>query len=186
MGNIYREIINKIEDNKYYKKFLKNPWPYFVGALIIAILNIALLYLTDIPLRVSSGFLFLGAGILESIGIDVSNWSYFKIRGYNFTDANSFFDTFYTYLNIGIILGALLASLYESQFKVKKIKNKKQIIAALSGGILMGYASRRSFGCNIGAYFSGIASFSLHGWIFALFMFVGAYIGTKILMKYLL
>ena len=30
----------------------------------------------------------------------------------------------------------------------------------------MGYGTRLSFGCNVGAYFSAIPSFSLHGWIF--------------------
>ena len=29
----------------------------------------------------------------------------------------------------------------------------------------MGYGARIAFGCNIGAYFGGIASFSLHGWL---------------------
>ena len=32
----------------------------------------------------------------------------------------------------------------------------------------MGYGARLSFGCNIGAYFSGIASTSLHGWLWLL------------------
>ena len=29
----------------------------------------------------------------------------------------------------------------------------------------MGYGARLAFGCNIGALFSGIASGSLHGWL---------------------
>ncbi|MFW5647507.1 MAG: YeeE/YedE thiosulfate transporter family protein [Candidatus Alkaliphilus sp. MAG34] len=50
----------------------------------------------------------------------------------------------------------------------------------------MGYGTRLSFGCNIGAYFSAIPSLSLHGWVFGTFMFVGAWIGSKILFKYIL
>jgi hypothetical protein len=33
------------------------------------------------------------------------------------------------------------------------------------GGSLLGYGARLAYGCNIGAYFSGIASSSLHGWL---------------------
>jgi len=29
----------------------------------------------------------------------------------------------------------------------------------------MGYGSLLAFGCNLGAYFSGIASISWHGWL---------------------
>lgn len=31
----------------------------------------------------------------------------------------------------------------------------------------MGYGARPSFGCNMGAYLAGIASFSLSGWVWA-------------------
>ncbi|WDC85116.1 YeeE/YedE thiosulfate transporter family protein [Caloramator sp. mosi_1] len=48
----------------------------------------------------------------------------------------------------------------------------------------MGYGARISFGCNIGALFSGVASMSLHGWVFMVFIFVGAFIGSKLLVKY--
>ena len=86
--------------------------------------------------------------------------------------------------NLGIIIGALFATLLASQFKFKKIKSKKQIIAAVLGGLLMGYGARIGFGCNIGAFFSGIASMSLSGWVYGIFLFVGAYVGSKLLVKF--
>jgi uncharacterized membrane protein YedE/YeeE len=86
--------------------------------------------------------------------------------------------------NLGIIFGALLATLLASQFKFKKIKSKKQVLAAIIGGLLMGYGARIAYGCNIGALFSGIASLSLSGWVFAIAMFFGAITGSKLLIKY--
>ena len=44
------------------------------------------------------------------------------------------------------------------------------------GGLLMGYGARLAFGCNIGAYFSGIASMSVHGWVWAVFALAGSYL----------
>ena len=41
----------------------------------------------------------------------------------------------------------------------------------------MGYGARIAFGCNIGAFFSGIASFSLHGWEWFLFALMGSLVG---------
>ena len=70
------------------------------------------------------------------------------------------------------------------RFKLKKIKSWKQIAAATLGGLLMGYGARIGFGCNIGALFSGIASLSLSGWVYALFLFLGAIIGSKLLVRY--
>ena len=48
------------------------------------------------------------------------------------------------------------------------------------GGFFMGFGARLAFGCNIGALFSGIASGSLHGWIWFLFAFIGTYFGVKL------
>lgn len=98
----------------------------------------------------------------------------------------SFFTNQGSLMNLGVIVGALLASLAASQFKIKKIKSVSQVIAAISGGLLMGYGARIAFGCNIGALFSGLASSSLHGWIYMVFMFAGAWIGSKLLVKYFL
>jgi uncharacterized membrane protein YedE/YeeE len=49
-------------------------------------------------------------------------------------------------------------------------------LVALVGGLLLGYGARLAFGCNVGAYFSGIASTSLHGWVWL----AGALLGTPI------
>ena len=40
----------------------------------------------------------------------------------------------------------------------------------------MGYGARLAFGCNIGAYFGGIASFSLHGYIWGILALGGTFI----------
>ena len=79
-----------------------------------------------------------------------------------------------------------MATLFASQFKVKMIKSGKQIFGAVVGGLLMGYGARMAGGCNIGALYTGTAAFSLSGWIFAAFLLVGTYIGSRILAKYLM
>ncbi len=48
----------------------------------------------------------------------------------------------------------------------------------------MGYGTRLAVGCNIGAFFSGIPSFSLHAWVFGIFVMLGTWVGVKILVKF--
>jgi hypothetical protein len=44
---------------------------------------------------------------------------------------------------------------------------------------MLGYGARIAYGCNIGAYFSGIASSSLHGWLWFPAAFAGNILGTR-------
>ena len=52
------------------------------------------------------------------------------------------------------------------------------VIGEVIGGILLGYGARIAYGCNIGAYFSGIASGSMHGWLWLVAAFAGNIAGT--------
>lgn len=82
--------------------------------------------------------------------------------------------------SIGLIAGAAFAS-----FKVVK---GQPLLPALPGslylwivlaGLALGISSRLAFGCNVGALFSGIASGSLHGWVWLVFGFVGSIYGVR-------
>lgn len=42
---------------------------------------------------------------------------------------------------------------------------------------MMGYGARLAYGCNIGAYFSGVASASLHDWLWFVLAFLGSIVG---------
>ena len=53
-------------------------------------------------------------------------------------------------------------------------------MAAIIGGLGMGYGARLAYGCNIGAFFSGVASTSLHGWAWIVAAGVGNVIGVKL------
>src|SRR5690606_27955944 len=76
-----------------------------------------------------------------------------------------------------IMLGAALAASLAGKFAPKAKLPLGSLLAAAIGGVLMGYGARLSFGCNIGALFSGIASGSLHGWVWFAAAFVGTILG---------
>jgi hypothetical protein len=45
---------------------------------------------------------------------------------------------------------------------------------------LMGWGARLGFGCNIGAFVGGVASGSLHGWVWFATALVGCSVGIKL------
>jgi uncharacterized membrane protein YedE/YeeE len=184
LENSNKNIFKKISENEFYKKWLKNPWSYVTGAVLLSIFQIVTLASTGNPWGVSGVFANWGAWIYQTFGGDVSKWYYFGSKGAQATLESGFLNDPGTMRNLGIIVGALLATLLASQFKIKKIKSKKQIVAATLGGLLMGYGARIAFGCNIGALYSGISSLSLSGWVFGLAMFLGAIVGSKLLVKF--
>ena len=69
------------------------------------------------------------------------------------------------------------ASALAGAFVVHRRIPARLALGAVVGGLLMGYGARIAYGCNIGAYFGGIASFSLHGWIWGVVALVGTFAG---------
>lgn len=173
-----------IKKNKYYQVWFKNAWTYVTGAVLLSLFQIVTMVTSNDPWGVSGPLANWGAWIYRAIGGNVDKWNYFSSEGAQATLNAGFLNDPGSIRNIGIIAGALLATLMASQFKFKKIKSYKQVVAAIIGGLLMGYGARIGFGCNIGALYSGIASLSVSGWVFGIFLFLGAIVGSKVLVKY--
>lgn len=179
-----KEFWIKLGKNKTYKTLLKEPLTYVAGAVLLSIFQIAHLSIFDSGWGVTGTFANWGAWIYNALGGDAGSWSYFASEGAQKTLSTGFMNDGGSIRNLGIIVGAFIAVLFASQFKFKKIKSFKQVIAAILGGLLMGYGARLAGGCNIGALFTSIASLSLSGWIFGLFLLGGAFIGSKLLARY--
>ncbi len=173
-----------IRKNEHYKAWFKDAWPYVTGAVLLSIFQIVTLAITGSPWGVSGVLAYWGAWLYELVGGSVDKWYYFASEGAQRTLEGGLFQHGGSMRNIGIIIGALFASLAACQFKIKKVKAIRQVVAAILGGLLMGYGARIGFGCNIGALYSGIASLSLSGWVYAVFLFAGAYVGSKLLVKF--
>ena len=178
------KLTDKIKDNDYYKIWLKDAWPYITGAVLLSVFQIVTLAVTGNPWGVSGVLANWGAWLYQLVGGSVDKWYYFSSEGAQKVLSNNFIKDPGTMRNLGIIFGALFATLIASGYKFKKIKSGKQVVAAILGGLLMGYGARIGYGCNIGALYSGITVFSLSGWVFGIFIFLGAIVGSKLLVKY--
>ena len=164
--------------------FLRGPWPLIAGALALVAVQVATLLLSGRPWGVTSAFALWGAKFAGLMGLDVSTWPYWSRSGPSLALEQGVLSDITSVMNIGIMLGALAAASLARKFSPSTKLPLGQIIAAILGGLLLGYGARIAFGCNIGAYFSGIGSTSLHGWLWFAAAFAGSILGTRLRPKF--
>ena len=162
------------------RRFLRGPWPLVWGAIGLALLNYATLALAGRPWGITSAFALWGAKAVTALGVDVSSWGFWQIPGNAKALAAPVWQDVTSVMNVGIILGALMAAGLAGRFAPSLKIPARALLAAVIGGLLLGYGSRMAYGCNIGAYFSGIASGSLHGWVWLVAAFIGNSVGVRL------
>jgi len=162
------------------RRWLTGPWPLVAGAVALALLNFATLAMAGRPWGITSAFALWGAKGFEFLGGDVSQWAYWQSTANAQALSASVWSDITTVMNVGIILGAVVAASLAGKFAPSLRIPLRSVLAAVIGGLLLGYGARLAFGCNIGAYFSGIASGSLHGWVWLVAAFAGNMMGVRL------
>jgi len=111
--------------------------------------------------------------VAKAIKPDYGLSSHVAALGLAFSDVTSVMD-------FGIVIGAAAAATLAGRFAPSLRAGIRSLAAALIGGLLLGYGARIGYGCNIGAFFSGIASGSVHGWIWFPSALAGNFAGAKL------
>jgi uncharacterized membrane protein YedE/YeeE len=160
--------------------WLRGPWPLAAGAIALALLNFATLALSGRPWGVTSAFALWGAKILSGAGVDVASWPYWTSAANAASLHAPLSRDVTSVMDAGIVIGALAASALAGRYAPQWRIPLRSVLAAILGGLLLGYGARLAYGCNIGAYFSGIVSGSLHGWLWMAAAFFGNVLGTRL------
>jgi hypothetical protein len=105
------------------------------------------------------------------------------LPGCVFVPADGDFFNHMLFLVVGMWLGAFAGALGAGEFKVRVPKRPARYAQSLGGGVLMGYGSGLAMGCTIGAFFSAIPSLAVNGWVFAIFLGAGAWVGTRAIQR---
>src|SRR5207249_3275425 len=145
-----------------WRRIAQGPWPLVAGAIGLALVNIAALILSGRPWGVTSAFALWGSKALASAGVDVAAWPYWSTPARAAELHASVLADITSVMDLGILLGALVAAGAAGRFAPAWRVPLKSLAAAIVGGLLLGYGARIAYGCNIGAFFSGVASGSLH------------------------
>jgi len=151
-----------------YDLLFGKSWPMWLGGILLAMLNI-LLFVIKYPWGASGGYINIGQNLFETFGATTIGT---KVPINLHTVA---------LLNIFIILGAFISSLFSKEFSIK-VSPIGELIKGLLGGALMGIGATVGIGCTTGGFFTGVAALSGG----ALFLSLGFLIGTIVALKYLL
>ena len=156
------------------------PRNYLVGGLIIGLLCIAVFVAGGHPWSITFGFTVWGAKIFSALGYDFSHAAFWQWPGPKHALESSVLDDTSSLTDFGMLFGAMAAAAATKPFAVTAWPPAKSLLAALIGGLLMGWGARLGFGCNIGAFVSGVASGSLHGWVWFAAALPGCLIGIRL------
>jgi hypothetical protein len=129
------------------------------------------------PWSVTFGFTVWGAKLATLLGFDFSHAEFWQWPGPRHALAESVLADTSSLTDFGMILGAMAAAAATRPFARAPWPPLGSLLAAAMGGLLMGWGARLGFGCNIGAFVGGVASGSLHGWIWFLAALGGCGIG---------
>jgi uncharacterized membrane protein YedE/YeeE len=161
-----------------WRRLVGGPWPLVWGAIGLAVLNAVTLVSAGHPWNVSFGYTLWGGKLAAAAGVDLSAYEFWTWPYPSRALAGSVLAETTSVMNFGVLAGAFLAAGLAGRFNPAWRLPWRQVLAVALGGLLMGYGARLAFGCNVGAFFSGVASGSLHGWLWFVCGLAGSYLGT--------
>jgi hypothetical protein len=163
-----------------WRRVLTGPWPLIAGALALAGLNFLTLLIAGHPWTITWAFTLWGAKIAVLLGWDPRSSDFWQGDFQRAALEGGVLDDVTSLMDIGLVVGALCAAALAGRFSPRGRIPLRSLAAAVLGGLLMGYGARIAFGCNIGAFFSGVASTSLHGWLWIAAALPGSWVGIRL------
>jgi len=171
----------------YENIFIKD-WSMRTSGIIIALLFVLLLMMSGKGWSATSPFGLWFGKFLMLFGATPEMLSEFTTRSTAFFN-QSIFENATSLQNFGIIFGVVIALLLNQTFSAKFAQgfkiNPKDFLLFAVGGFIMGFGTRLSNGCNVGALFTPIAEFSLSGWVYLVVVVIGGFLGN-IIMRHLI
>jgi len=151
------------------------------AAALIAALALANLVVAGQPWGIVYGLGLWGAKIAQAGGADLAASGFWANPG-NAERLNASLLTDVTSLtSIGLVLGAFaVMRLRANPGAPAQALTARSYVLVLLAGLVLGYSARMAFGCNVGAFFSGISTGSLHGWVWLAAAFAGSTLGLKL------
>lgn len=152
----------------------------YIGAIVMALFAVLNLLVAGQPWGVVYGLGLWGAKVATWLGVDLAANAFWGREAQQAHIHASLLTDVTSITNLGLLVGALVAANARGTACPRTRANPGQWIAAVVAGVLLGYSSRLAFGCNVGAYFSGISTGSVHGWVWFAMAFLGSVLGVRV------
>lgn len=151
------------------------PRAIYVGAIFLAIFAVLNLIIAGQPWGIVYGLGLWGAKIATWLGVDLAANAYWGREAQQAHIEASLLTDVTSVTNLGLLIGALIAANVRGHARPATHASAKQWAIAIITGFVLGYSARLAFGCNVGAYFAGITTGSLHGWVWFAAAFAGSW-----------
>lgn len=160
-----------------WRRVIEQRWnPLATGAVVGVIGTVA--YLRVEPLGVTSQIGSISRTVLDHAGLLADRLN--GLDGF----AGCATQVVQTITENGWLIGGLAAG----SFAVVLLADRFQIsrltlgggVTALLGGVLMGWGAMLALGCTVGTLLSGISAFAISGWVFAVAVFGGVWLGIRL------
>lgn len=152
---------------------------WWLGAVLLAALYLLHLVVAGQPWGIVYGLGLWGAKAASALGWSPLGDAFWGAGPHAQRLAEPILADVTSVTNIGLIFGALGASRWHGPADIS-MPSVKRLLAACAAGLVMGYSSRMAFGCNVGAFLDGIASASVHGWVWFAMAFTGSLVGVRL------
>jgi len=172
-------------EGSLYRFFFIEPWPWWLGGVIIGLLVPSLYYFLNTPLGVSTGYGNFARLLVPKTKLkwlnsknfeDVFNWRFFFILG----------------MVLGAFISARLSGMSPVTLEMGKFTANipwsfpATAIWFFAGGILLGFGARIAGGCTSGHSIHGIANLHLSSIIATVFFLISGAIVTYLIRVILL
>lgn len=164
-----------------FHRWFVTPWSAVTGGIALGTMNV-FIYVADHPLRITGELAVWSATAARLVGLGPPPLlGVESLAGCTLDSGGGGLISHMTFLVVGLVVGSLIAALLAHEFKVRSPRQHTRLRygQSLGGGLLMGYGSGIAIGCTVGAFFSAIPSLGLNGWVFALTLSAGAWLGVK-------
>lgn len=173
------------------------PWQ---AAVILSAVGFVSWLLIGMPLGITTSYAKLGATLEALIWPEhVAGLAYFQAQGLHYTPpfadaavrggAGPQLDAIAAIqypLIVGIILGAAVSALLVKEWRLHWRIPPRHYASALLGGMLLGAAARMVPGCNLWHLWGGVPILAVQSLLFLLGILPGAWLGSKLLMRYVI
>lgn len=180
LGRLARHATRTAPARTGAARVLGGPWPLAAGAVLLALGNLGVLLVAGHPWSITWAFALWGAKGAQLLGWDPSAHAFWQADFQSAALAGGVMDDTTSMMDLGIMVGALCAAALAGRFAPQWRVPWRSLAAALLGGLAIGYGARIAYGCNIGAFISGAASGSLHGWLWIVAALPGTWIGVRL------
>ncbi len=146
------------------ERIFKKGWAWLPTGIVVGIIGMLAFYSSvqagaNYPLRITSGWVTWVKLILPAVEAKV-NWD--------------------AYLVLGIIIGALIASLIAGEFKIR-FPGWGTMGQTFLGGLLMGFGAVTAAGCNVTHILSGLPQLSIGSLLAAISIALGAWLASYLI-----